>query len=79
MVLTILKEFAGEGSVASTVALVMGMSTLPDCSSGCPQASRCVSSMIGHGASAGNVHVAAHQDRADGGARLRAAQAASRC
>ena len=41
----ILKAFNGEGRVASTCALFMGRSTEPNCSKGCPHASRRCGSM----------------------------------
>ena len=43
-VLTILKAFSGEASVATTSAVVMGSETGPACKIGWPQASSCLGS-----------------------------------
>jgi hypothetical protein len=78
VVFTILKAFSGEGSVASTSPCSWAGRPMPNCSSGWPQASKPLRIDVSHGASGGNVHIAAHQNGAYGGAGLRAAPAAWR-
>ena len=68
--LTILKAFRGEGSVASTCALVIGISTDAELQERMSASQQVLRVDIGDGAGRGNIHVATDQDCADGRAGL---------